>query len=200
MSITIMPIAEPHIILASSSPFRKKLLKSLGIPFKCISPSLDETPKTGESAKAISLRLAIEKAQIISHKHRNAVVIGSDQVALCENQIIGKPDSEKKARLQLSYLQGKVTTFFTSVAICQGSAKPRAKCTVSKVLFKSLTKSQISNYVKIDNPTNCAGSFKSEALGISLFHYIKSDDPTALVGLPLIALTSLLEEKNISPI
>ena len=195
-----MSKTKPHIILASSSPFRKKLLKSLGIPFTCKSPSLDETPKPGESARAVSLRLAIEKAQIISYKYKDAVVIGSDQVALCENRIIGKPNSEKKARLQLSYLQGRVATFFTSVAICHGSAKPRAKCTVSKVLFRALTKCQISNYVEIDKPTNCAGSFKSEALGISLFHYIKSDDPTALVGLPMIALTSLLEEKNISPI
>ena len=106
----------------------------------------------------------------------------------------------KKAKQQLSYLQGRAATFFTSVAISHGSAKPKAKCSVSKVLFKKLTKSQISNYVNLDKPINCAGSFKSEALGISLFEYIKSDDPTALIGLPMIALISLLEENDISPI
>ena len=172
----------------------------MGIPFTCEPPSIDEAPNPGESAKAISLRLATEKAQIISNENKGAIVIGSDQVALCENEIIGKPGSEKKARQQLSYLQGKAATFFTSVAICHGSAKPKAKCSVSKVLFKTLTKSQISNYVDLDKPINCAGSFKSEALGISLFEYIKSDDPTALIGLPMIALISLLEENDISPI
>ena len=195
-----MSTTKPYIILASSSPFRKKLLKSLGIPFNCKSPCLDETPKPGESAKAVSLRLAIEKAQTISFKNRKAVVIGSDQVALCENKIIEKPCNEQEAALQLAYLQGKKATFFTSVAVCEGSAKPRAKCTVSKVLFRNLTKSQISKYVRIDKPSNCAGAFKSESLGISLFHYIRSDDPTALVGLPIIALTTLLAEKKISPI
>ena len=195
-----MVTPEPHIILASSSPYRKKLLKSLGIPFICKSPALDETPNRGESAKAVSLRLAMEKAQIVSCKHKKAIVIGSDQVALCENKIIGKPNSEKKARVQLSYLQGKPATFFTSVAVCHGSAKPRVKCTISKVLFRTLTKSQIANYVEFDKPTNCTGSFKAESLGISLFHYIKSDDPTSLVGLPMIALISLLEKEGISPI
>ena len=195
-----MSTAAPQLILASSSHYRKKQLENLGIPFICEPPSIDETPNPGESAKAISLRLATEKAQIISNKNKGAVVIGSDQVAVCENEIIGKPGSAKKARLQLSYLQGKTATFFTSVAICHGSAKPKAKCSVSKVLFKTLTKSQISNYVDLDKPINCAGSFKSEALGISLFEYIKSDDPTALIGLPMIALISLLEENDISPI
>ena len=195
-----MSTAAPQLILASSSHYRKKQLENLGIPFTCEPPSIDETPNPGEPAKAISLRLAIEKAQIISNKNKGAVVIGSDQVALCENEIIGKPGSAKKARQQLSYLQGKTATFFTSVAICHGSAKPKAKCSVSKVLFKTLTKSQISNYVDLDKPINCAGSFKSEALGISLFEYIKSDDPTALIGLPMIALISLLEENDISPI
>mgnify|MGYP003322251762 FL=1 len=195
-----MSTAAPQLILASSSHYRKKQLENLGIPFTCEPPLIDETPKPGESAKAVSLRLATEKAHIISKEHKGAVVIGSDQVALCEDEIIGKPGSEKKARQQLSYLQGKTATFFTSVAICHGSAKPKAKCSVSKVLFKTLTKSQISNYVDFDKPINCAGSFKSEALGISLFEYIKSDDPTALIGLPMIALISLLEENDISPI
>jgi len=195
-----MSTAAPQLILASSSHYRKKQLENLGIPFTCEPPSIDEAPKPGESAKAISLRLATEKAQIISNENKGAVVIGSDQVALCEDEIIGKPGSEKKAKQQLSYLQGKAATFFTSVAICHGSAKPKAKCSVSKVLFKKLTKSQISNYVNLDKPINCAGSFKSEALGISLFEYIKSDDPTALIGLPMIALISLLEENDISPI
>ena len=195
-----MSTAAPQLILASSSHYRKKQLENLGIPFICEPPSIDETPNPGESAKAVSLRLATEKAQIISKENKGAVVIGSDQVALCENKIIGKPSSKKKARQQLSYLQGKTAIFFTSVAICHGSAEPKAKCSVSKVLFKKLTKSQISNYVNLDKPINCAGSFKSEALGISLFEYIKSDDPTALIGLPMIALISLLEEKDISPI
>ena len=193
-----MSTTTQHIILASSSPYRKKQLESLGILFTCESPSIDETPNPNESAKTLSLRLAIEKARIISNEHKSAVVIGSDQVALCEDKIIEKPGSEKKARRQLTQLQGKTAIFFTSVAICQGLAKPRAKCIISRVLFRALTKTQISNYVKLDQPSNCTGSFKSESLGICLFQYIKSNDPTALVGLPMIALTSLLAEKNIN--
>ena len=109
-----MSTAAPQLILASSSHYRKKQLENLGIPFTCEPPSIDETPNPGESAKAISLRLATEKAQIISNENKGAVVIGSDQVALCEDKIIEKPGSERKARHQLSHLQGKAATFFTS--------------------------------------------------------------------------------------
>ena len=188
------------LILASSSRYRSSLLKTLGIAFTTGDPSIDETPKAGESARALSLRLAREKANKIAKKNPGALVIGSDQVALFDNKIIGKPGSKKAAIKQLSILQGQKVDFFTSVALCSKSLKPKSKCANSVVSFRTLSKTEIERYIEIDHPIDCAGSFKSESLGISLFNKIKSDDPTALIGLPLISLTSLFIEFGINPI
>jgi len=187
-----------NLILASSSKYKIKSLQTLGIPFSSRDPSIDETPRPGESPEFLSLRLASEKATSIAAKNPKALVIGADQVATSKGQIIGKPGSTNEAIKQLSFLQNKEAHFFTSVALFSKGLK--SKCTRSRVRFRKLSKAQIERYVEIDQPFDCAGSFKSEALGISLFEYIKSDDPTALVGLPLICLTTLLIESGLTPI
>ena len=189
-----------NLILASSSKYKIKSLETLGIPFTSSNPSIDETPISGESPEFLSLRLASDKATSIAAKNPEAIVIGADQVAACKGQIIGKPGSTNEAIKQLSFLQNKDAHFFTSVSLFSNGLKPKSQCAHSHVRFRKLSKAQIKRYVAIDQPIDCAGSFKSEALGISLFEYIKSDDPTALVGLPLIFLTTLLIESGITPI
>jgi len=176
------------------------LLETLGIPFTSADPSIDETPKPEESPHSLSLRLAKEKAASVAAKNPEALIIGCDQVAVCDQQIIGKPGSKIKAIKQLSFLQNNEATFFTSVALISKDHQPKVKCTTTQVKLRKLTNQQIKRYVEIEQPIDCAGSFKSEALGISLFEYIKSDDPTALIGLPLISLTTLLIESGLTPI
>lgn len=189
-----------NIILASSSGYKNSLLANLGMPFEAISPDVDEQPLPEEEPKALTLRLAELKATAISERFDNAFVIGSDQVASCENQIIGKPGSLKGAVEQLSFLQGKEVLFFTSVAVSVSKKRCPSKCVLSKVVFRNLTKRQIQSYVQVEKPLDCAGSFKAEALGITLFEAISSNDPTALIGLPLIALTTLLIEFGVNPV
>ena len=195
-----MKTKSSNLILASSSKYKIKSLQTLGIPFSSRDPSIDETPRPGESPEFLSLRLASEKAASIAAKNPEALVIGADQVATSKGQIFGKPGSTNEAIKQLSFLQNKEAHFFTSIALFSKGLKSKSKCTRSRVRFRKLSKAQIERYVEIDQPIDCAGSFKSEALGISLFEYIKSDDPTALVGLPLISLTTLLIELGITPI
>ena len=189
-----------NIILASSSGYKNSLLANLGMPFEAISPDVDEQPLPEEEPKALTLRLAELKATAISERFNNALVIGSDQVASCENAIIGKPGSLKGAVEQLSFLQGKEVLFFTSVAVSVSKKRCPSKCVLSKVVFRNLTKRQIQSYVQVEKPLDCAGSFKAEALGITLFEAISSNDPTALIGLPLIALTTLLIEFGVNPV
>ena len=189
-----------NIILASSSGYKNSLLANLGMPFEAISPDVDEQPLPEEEPKALTLRLAELKATAISERFNNALVIGSDQVASCENEIIGKPGSLKGAVEQLSFLQGKEVLFFTSVAVSVSKKRCPSKCVLSKVVFRNLTKRQIQSYVQVEKPLDCAGSFKAEALGITLFEAISSNDPTALIGLPLIALTTLLMKFGVNPV
>ena len=190
----------PNLILASSSKYKMTLLETLGIPFTSVDPSIDETPKPDESPHSLSLRLAKEKAASVASKNPEALIIGCDQVAVCDQKIMGKPGSKIKAIKQLSFLQNNEATFFTSVALISKDHQPKVKCTATQVKLRKLTNQQIKRYVEIEQPIDCAGSFKSEALGVSLFEYIKSDDPTALIGLPLISLTTLLIESGLTPI
>ena len=190
----------PNLVLASSSKYKMTLLETLGIPFTSVDPSIDETPKPDENPHSLSLRLAKDKAASVASKNPEAWIIGCDQVAVCDQQIIGKPGSKIKAIKQLSFLQNNEATFFTSVALISKDHQPKVKCTTTQVKLRKLTNQQIKRYVKIEQPIDCAGSFKSEALGVSLFEYIKSDDPTALIGLPLISLTTLLIESGLTPI
>jgi len=183
------------IILASSSKYRQKLLTRLQLGFEAISPNIDETRLKNESAEDLVKRLTIGKANEIAEKHIDAIVIGSDQIAVFDAQITGKPGNHQKAFQQLQSFSGKEISFLTGVAVVVHS-EGISNYLLSKVLvkFKTLTDQQIENYLQIDKPYHCAGSFKVESLGISLFESVQSDDPTSLEGLPLIAVCQLLDE------
>ncbi|SFD17423.1 Maf family protein [Pseudoalteromonas denitrificans] len=188
----------PKLILASTSPFRKTLLNKFNIPFLVASPNIDETAYENETAQTLVERLSIEKSQAISTQFETGIVIGSDQVAVFKNEIIGKPHNKKTAIAQLTQFSGNKVTFLTGLALYKIETK-QVLSTVEKfqVQFKTLTPEQIDAYLEAEQPYNCAGSFKSEGLGICLFERFIGDDPNSLVGLPLIALNRLLLEWNI---
>jgi len=188
-------------ILASSSPFRKSILKKILPEFDAFSPDIDESPKLNESPLNLVERLAIEKAQTASQFYEKGIVIGSDQVALFDEQILGKPHTREKAIEQLSLFSGQKVQFITSLAVFDiESDKIQVTHDITQVYFRELTQSQIEQYIDTEQPLNCAGSFKSEGLGIVLFEKIVGEDPNSLVGLPLIKLTYLLNEFNIDPL
>ena len=190
-----------HIILASSSPFRKELLDRLHLEYDCISPDVDERLLDNETPDQHVRRLAQLKAQTIADKYPNAIVIGSDQCAVINGDILGKPGGFDNAFLQLKAAQGKTTIFHTGLCVLHHQNK---FCKVDNVLyqvtFRHLNDQQITRYLKIEEPYNCAGSFKSEAYGISLFSSMEGSDPTALMGLPLIRLISMLEMAGVDVI
>jgi len=183
-----------QLILASTSPFRKEILQKLGLPFICEAPETDETAKQNESPQQLVERLAIAKAEAVASKHNDALVIGSDQVAVINNEIIGKPGNFKNAFNQLKEASGKRITFYTGLCL-KNSKKNTLHSTVVpfNVVFRYLRDSQIENYLNKEEPYNCAGSFKSEGLGITLFERLEGDDPNTLMGLPLIRLNAMLE-------
>ncbi|WP_286235726.1 Maf family protein [Thalassotalea sediminis] len=185
------------IVLGSTSPFRREILEKLHIPFQCDKPNIDETPLPNETALALVERLAIKKAQAVASKHSNALIIGSDQVALCDDQILGKPHTVENAVKQLMGFSGKCVTFFTGLCVYDNDTQ-RIESTVEPfhVHFKELHKQDIERYVNAEMPLNCAGSFKSEGLGICLFEKLEGDDPNSLIGLPLIKLVKLLEKHD----
>ncbi|WP_115718615.1 Maf family protein [Gallaecimonas mangrovi] len=190
------------VILGSSSEFRQQLLKKLTTGFDVISPNIDETPKPGESITALVERLAIEKAQAAAKiAARPALVIGSDQLCVVEGQICGKPLNRENAVAQLQAAAGKTVTFYTGLALfnsqtghCQSTVEP------FEVVFRTLTQRQIEHYVDKEQPFWCAGAFKCEGLGIALFERLTGRDPNALIGLPLIALTAMLEAEGAGPL
>lgn len=181
------------LILASTSRYRRELLERLRLPFQVARPEVDETPEAGESPVALAQRLARAKAQAIAVQLPDAWVIGSDQVAALGPQPLGKPGTRDKAIAQLHAMSGGEIQFHTSIALIRGDTVFEAMDT-TRVSFRSLQAAEIERYVDAEQPLDCAGSFKSEGLGISLFDAIESSDPTALVGLPLIALSRLLRE------
>ncbi|MDO6446065.1 nucleoside triphosphate pyrophosphatase [Colwellia sp. 1_MG-2023] len=185
------------IILASTSPFRKSLLEKLNINFTCGKPETDETPKLNESPQALVERLAIEKAAAVAKKSPESLVIGSDQVAVCDNEILGKPHTFDNAVNQLTKFSGKTVTFYTGLCVFN-SQDNTVKSLVEPfhVHFNTLSQQEIKDYINAEQPLNCAGSFKSEGLGICLFHKLEGDDPNTLIGLPLIKLVQLLKEFN----
>lgn len=186
------------IILASSSPYRKQLLANLGLVFKTHSPNIDETPLLNELPDALVKRLAKEKALKVSEHHPLAVIIASDQIALHEGKILGKPKTRDKAIEQLMSFQGKEVQFLTSLAVYHGPTKKmQIEIDTVSVTFKCRTLSDIEHYVDSEKPLDCAGSFKSEGLGITLFESLHCSDPNSLIGLPLIKLTTLLENVGI---
>lgn len=186
------------LVLGSTSPFRRSILEKLQLPFLCDKPDVDETPKEGETAIELVERLAIEKAKSVATKHQNALIIGSDQVALCENKILGKPHTQENAIKQLMSFSGKCVTFYTGLCVIDAdSSEHYSLVEPFHVHFKTLDVDDVKQYVKIEQPLNCAGSFKSEGLGICLFEKLEGDDPNALIGLPLIKLIHLLEKHHL---
>ena len=181
------------LILASTSRYRRELLERLRLPFQVARPEVDETPNAGESPPALARRLARAKAEAIATQLPDAWVIGSDQVAALGSQPLGKPGTRDKAIAQLRAMSGREIQFHTAVALVRGDTVLEAMDT-TRVLFRSLQPAEIERYVEAEQPLDCAGSFKSEGLGITLFDAIESSDPTALVGLPLIALSGLLRK------
>ncbi len=187
------------IILASSSNYRKQLLLKLGITFTSIAPNIDESALDKESPKQLALRLAQEKAQAIQEHNSKHLIIASDQVASCNNKILGKPKNHRNSIQQLKLQSGQAVQFFTAVCVLDSSSnKIQTEIDICTVYFRKLTEQQIINYVNIEKPYDCAGGFKSEGLGITLLEKIEGDDPNALIGLPLIKLTSLLNNFGVS--
>lgn len=191
------------LILASSSPFRQTLLSKLGLEFSVQSPDIDESRKPGESPEQLVYRLAQDKAQEVA-KSQHGLIIASDQVATlqdglgAQDAVLGKPHTHENAIKQLSACSGNVVTFVTSLCLLNtNSGNIQTIVETYKVVFKTLKPEQIDNYLKKEQPYNCAGSFKSEGLGISLFSSLEGRDPNTLIGLPLIQLIKLLENEGI---
>lgn len=192
---------QANIILASSSPFRKELLNRLHLNFSSISPDIDETRQQNESAIKYVKRLAIEKAEEIARNNPDALVIGSDQCAYLNHEILGKPGSHENAVKQLQNARNEEVVFYTGLSVIQKSTGfCEVDCIEFRVGFRDITDAQIEHYLKTEQPYNCAGSFKSEGYGIGLFSYLKGDDPSSLVGLPLIRLISMLEQAGVKVI
>ena len=185
------------LVLASSSPYRRELLSRFKLPFDVFSPDIDETPHINEKAKEISFRLAREKAFKVAPHYANSLIIGSDQTAACQNQIIEKPNTHENAIKQLVFLSGKIVTFYTSLCLLNTKTQKVQECVVEfEVKYKELNQQIIETYLLKEQPYNCVGSVKSEGLGITLLEYIKGDDPTALIGLPLIKLSDMLQNEG----
>jgi septum formation protein len=183
-----------QLILASTSVYRRQLLERLRIPFLVISPEIDELALPGETPEQLARRLAIAKAQAVAVQQPECVVIGSDQVADLAGEALGKPHTHLRAVAQLRRMRGQTVIFQTAVAvICQATGFAQVELAAVSVQFKPLTDAQIENYLQAEQPYDCAGSAKSEGLGIALLEHIDNDDPTALVGLPLIRTCLLLE-------
>jgi septum formation protein len=187
-----MTTSRPPLVLASTSPFRRELLQRLGLPFETSAPDVDETPRPAETPAALVLRLAEMKARAVGAA-RNGLIIGSDQVASTGIDILGKPGTHEKAAAQLAFLSGKRVSFHTGLCLLN-SASDELQLDVVPfyVQFRPLAEAQIERYLAAEQPYNCAGSFKSEGLGITLFERMEGEDPTALIGLPLIRLTTML--------
>ncbi|MGD9424438.1 Maf family protein [Pantoea sp. NSTU24] len=191
----------PSILLASTSPFRQTLLRKLGLPFITAAPEVDESPHPGESAEALVTRLAVAKAQALAKRYPGHWIIGSDQVCVLEGAITGKPHTEENACAQLRAASGKAITFYTGLALFHpASDRLMQYCEPFVVHFRALTDAEIAGYVKKEQPLQCAGSFKSEGLGICLFDRLEGRDPNTLVGLPLIALSAMLQQAGINPL
>ena len=184
------------LILASGSRYRAELLSRLRITFVGMAPELDETPKYGETGRVLTQRLALTKAAVLSERHPGRWVLGSDQTAECEGHLLGKPGTRECAIKQLSFLSGKVVEFLTAVALVNGSQRHEA-LDITTVQFRVLTPAEIEHYVEAEPAFDCAGSFKCEGYGISLFESIRSEDPTGLIGLPLMAVRRLLAQTGL---
>ncbi len=186
------------LVLGSTSRYRRELLSRLRIPFTVASPDVDETPHNGESPRNLALRLALAKAHAVAALHPEAVVIGSDQVADLDGLSLGKPGEHAKAVEQLQRMRGQVVIFQTAVSVvCQASGFEDTQLAAVKVKFRDLSDAEIETYLRAEEPYDCAGSAKSEGLGIALLESIDNDDPTALVGLPLIRTCHMIRAAGV---
>ena len=193
------------LVLASSSAYRASTLRNMGYSFIQASPNIDETSAPGESPADLARRLAVSKAQAIKPELFPALVIGSDQTGQCDDTLLVKPGSEQNAVDMLCSMQGKQAMFFSAVATVfwkdsDRPSQPKHRLITTEVKFHSMSSAQLARYVGLDQSLDCAGGFKVEQLGIALFEYVRSDDPSALVGLPAIALTQMMRESLIDPI
>lgn len=192
---------KPKLILASSSPYRQELLARLGLPFEAISPEIDETALDGELPQETALRLAQLKAKKIAESHPDALIIGCDQVATLDGIQLGKPMTHENAVKQLQYQRGRQVTFHSALCLFNAATKQmQSEVVPYHVEFRQLTDAQIENYLRIEAPYNCAGSAKSEGLGIALIASMTGSDPNALIGLPLIKLITMLQNEHINVI
>jgi septum formation protein len=191
----------PPLILGSGSRYRRELLGRLRLPFTVDSPEVDETPRPGEPPAALALRLALDKARAVSARHPDAVVIGADQVADLDGEPNGKPGPHERAVAQLQRLRGRTAVFQTALAVRRaGTGFEQALLAPVRVRFRDLADDEIETYLRLEQPYDCAGSAKCETLGIALLEAIDSDDPTALIGLPLIRTARLLRAAGLDPL
>ncbi|AIN15334.1 Maf-like protein [Yersinia pseudotuberculosis] len=191
----------PQLVLASTSSYRRALLEKLQLPFITDAPETDETPHAGESAEALVQRLASAKAQALTGRYPQHLIIGSDQVCVIDGKITGKPLQYSTAVKQLQQASGQCVTFYTGLTLLN-TANNSINCTCETfdVYFRTLSQAEIDGYLLREHPWNCAGSFKSEGLGITLFERLAGRDPNTLIGLPLIALTQMLIEQGVNPL
>lgn len=188
---------KPALVLASTSRYRKMVLEKLCMPFQTTRPDTDETALANENAFDLVKRLSQLKAHAVTERFPNALIIGSDQVAVLNNQILGKPGNHDRAREQLKTLSGNTVIFHTGLCLLNSATKKSQVEVIDyRVIFRDLSDSEIENYLEKDKPYDSAGSFKSEGLGIALFKSITGDDPNALIGLPLISLTRMLHNEG----
>ena len=191
----------PQLILASTSRYRRELLERLRLPFDVMSPHVDETALAGELPASLAQRLALAKAHAVAQRHPNAVVIGSDQVADLAGEAIGKPGTHERAVAQLRRMRGHSVVFQTAVAVvCAARGYAGSALVPVTVRFRQLDDAEIEHYLRAEQPYDCAGSAKAETLGITLLDAIESNDPTALIGLPLIRTCALLREAGVDPL
>lgn len=190
-----------RLILASTSRYRRELLARLRCPFDVVAPEVDETPQAGEAPPALAVRLAWAKAETVARRHPEALVIGSDQVAELDGDAIGKPGTHERATEQLRRMSGRSVVFHTALCVMHhASGFAKAERVPVQVRFRALHDDEIERYLRLEQPYDCAGSAKCETLGIALLEAIDNNDPTALVGLPLIRTAALLREAGFDPL
>lgn len=186
------------LVLASTSPYRQELLTRLGLPFETASPEIDESRHEGEDPEEFVQRLSLAKAKAVAGKYPDALIIGSDQVATLDDTILGKPGTHERAMKQLKAASGRSVTFLTGLSLYDSATgRSHTVCEPFRVKFRHLTEEEIDDYLRREEPYDCAGSFKSEGLGIALFSLTDGEDPNSLIGLPLIQLVSMLLENGI---
>lgn len=187
-----------QIVLSSTSLFRRELLARLGLPFETANPNVDETARHGETPETTALRLSEDKARAVARQYPEALIIGSDQVAYLDGQVFGKPGTHENAARQLQTMRGRTVNFYTGLCLLNArSGKVQLRGVPTLVTFRNLTSDEIENYLHKEKPYNCAGSAKSEGLGIAIIAKMEGEDPNALIGLPLIALCDFLRNESV---